>query len=151
MPTASPDGAGSINPRSRAGRTAGGGHAGAPDVAQGPTLVRQLSEPSRSPHRCRWRVKAHSHSSAALLPPVGWFDWSGPGRSRLFVLPDRSDPEPRVIHEAGGRSQDGSVQEAVEGEETDPGGADPAVPASSAAHPPHEREYSDAPVDPRHL
>lgn len=96
------------------------------------------------------RVKAHSHSSAALLPPVGWFDWSGPGRSRLFLLPDRSEPEPRVIHEARGRSQDGSVQEAVEGEETDPGGADPAVPASSAAHPPHQREYSDAPVDPRH-
>lgn len=26
------------------------------------------------------RVKAHSHRSAALLPPVGWFDWSGPVR-----------------------------------------------------------------------
>lgn len=130
------------NPQGRAGRTAGGGHAGAPDVAQAPTLVRQLSEPRRSPHLtgAGARVTAHSLSSAALLPPVGWFDWSGPGRSRLFLLPDRSDPEPRVIHEARGRSQDGSVQEAVEGEEADPGGADPAVPASSAAHPPHKRE-----------
>lgn len=54
----------------------------------------------------------------------------------------RSDPQSRVIHEARGRSQDGSVQEAVESEEVDPRGVHPTVPASTAAHPPHQREYS---------
>lgn len=71
---------------------------------------------------------------------------SGPvwGLLHLFLPTcDLSDPEPRVIHEARGRSQDGSVQEAVEGEETDPGGVHPAVAASSAAHPPHKREYAN--------
>lgn len=53
----------------------------------------------------------------------------------------RSDPKLRVTHEARGRSQDGSVQEAVEGEEADPRGVHPAVPAPPAAHPPHQREY----------
>lgn len=66
------------------------------------------------------------------------------GLSHLFLPTcDLSDPEPRVIHEARGRSQDGSVQEAVEGEETDLGGVHPTVSASSAAHPPHKREYAN--------
>lgn len=52
-----------------------------------------------------------------------------------------SDPEHRVTHEARGRSQDGSLQEAVEGEEADRCGVHPAVPASFATHPPHQREY----------
>lgn len=64
----------------------------------------------------------------------------------FFSLPvllscGRTDPKLRVTHEARGRSQDGSVQEAVEGEEADPRGVHPAVPASPAAHPPHQREY----------
>lgn len=54
----------------------------------------------------------------------------------------RSEPEFRVPHEAGGRSQDGRVQEAVEGQETDRGGVHPAVAAAAAAGPPHQREYS---------
>lgn len=53
----------------------------------------------------------------------------------------RFHPEPRVTHEAGGRSQDGSVQEAVESEEADPCGVHSAVPASLTAHPPYQCEY----------
>lgn len=72
---------------------------------------------------------------------------TGSGLSHLFLPTcDLSDPVPRVIHEARGRSQDGSVQEAVEGEETDPGGVLPTVSASSAAHPPHKREYANTPL-----
>lgn len=91
----------------------------------------------RSPHWCRCVPE-----TAALLPPAG-AGLTAPlwGLSHLFVPTcELSEPEPRLIHEARGRSQDGCVQEAVEGEEADRGGLHPAVSAASAAHPPHKRE-----------
>lgn len=83
-------------------------------------------------------------TAALLLLPPGlnagrWFEtnFSHP----VLLSCGRSDPEHRVTHEARGRSQDGSVQETVEGEEADRCGVHPTVPASLATHPPHQREY----------
>lgn len=50
----------------------------------------------------------------------------------------------RVTHEAGGRGQDGPVQEAVEGPEAAGGGPHSAVTAAPAASPSHQREYDCA-------
>lgn len=71
----------------------------------------------------------------AFPRPVFWL-------SRPVLLScGRFDPELQVTHEAGSRSKDGSVQEAVEGEEADPRGVYPAVPASVTAHPSYQCEY----------
>lgn len=110
-----------------------------------PRCVRKSAQPKLNCSR--------SQETAALLlfllPPAlhggRWFETllsAGLWLSHPVLLScGRSEPEPRVTHEARGRSQDGSVQEAVEGEEADRRGVHPTVPASPAAHPPHQREY----------
>lgn len=137
-----------FNPQRGAGRTAeggGGGGRGALGCSAWPhsrTPKGQLSDTRDLPALAS---PVRKSAPGASRPPSSgrWSERAASGLSRLFLPAwDASDPEPRVIHEARGRSQDGCVQEAVEGEETGPGGLHPPVSSSSAAHPPHKREYA---------
>lgn len=99
-----------------------------------PRTVRKSAQPKAE--LCALLGDCFPPSPASSPPTVGlWLS------EPVLLSCGRCDPEPQVTHEAGGRSQDGSVQEAVEGEEADRRGVHPAVPASLAAHPPHQREY----------
>ena len=114
-------------------------HGDAHRSAHRPRSVRKSAQPREN---C---ARSQDTASLLLLPTAGGglrLSPPPPGLSHPVLLSCcRSDPDPRVTHEARGRSQDGSVQEAVEGEEADRCGVHPAVPASPTAHPPHQREY----------
>ncbi|MEQ2165072.1 hypothetical protein GOODEAATRI_013327, partial [Goodea atripinnis] len=89
---------------------------------------------------CSLCVNAHSQTTLQL-DRSSTRQPAGASHARFPLTCVRSDPEFRVTHEAGGRSQDGCLQEAVESEETDCSGVHPAFPAAPAAHTPHQREY----------
>ncbi|KAA8579951.1 hypothetical protein FQN60_005486, partial [Etheostoma spectabile] len=103
----------------------------------------------RHRHRSRFSVHTAPRDCFPLPPPALYgrrcFETLQPAGLWLshpvLLSCDRSDPEPRVLHEARGRSQDGCVQEAVEGAEADRRGVHPALPASPTAHPPHQPIY----------
>lgn len=96
-----------------------------------------LPLPSSFPSFLGSLFQAHPHCPLRAGRPARVFS-NPPVPLSCGCAPTQSS---RVTHEARGCSQDGSVQEAVEGEEADPRGVHPAVPAPPAAHPPHQREY----------
>ncbi|KAF0029477.1 hypothetical protein F2P81_018582 [Scophthalmus maximus] len=69
-----------------------------------------------------------------------------PAQQKFYAaMIGRDAAKPRVTHEAGGRSQDGSVQEAVDREEADRRGVHPAVSTPLTTHPPHQLSMDKSP------